>query len=434
MQDRRHVSLAIAAVALVSLTLGGRAVLAEEPAAKGFIVFPVTTDLQKALLNSHVQGFLELDVAEFVPKKKFEPERLDQSGVGDELTALAWKSKDRKPDLYVCYRYANIEVADGERQKLEAAVNKLCRECGFAKTPTSQTYTGETLAQSLAKFPDLPDDPDATEPASEDERVRVYPVRTRLSRLLLTGAETDCFVLLRQPIDGRFRQLSPATRDALRERVGQFELPQKRQVTFDCMTTTPGQRVAEKYFVQAGGGPDTVTPLVEELGFQKVGWRTTHMSVSPEDLLGKPAPDFTLPALAGGEIHLQEALRGRVGLIAFWGVACGSCCVEARYLTKLHDQYADQGLAVIGVNGYEESKEVVEKFVAEAVIKHPIAMMGGVVARVDYTVASYPITYFVNRSGTIVDYHLGFEAGDEKHLAETVTGLLGEAKDSAAAK
>ena len=68
----------------------------------------------------------------------------------------------------------------------------------------------------------------------------------------------------------------------------------------------------------------------------------TPMSVSPEDLLGKRAPDFTLDALAGGQLHLHEMIRGRVAVISFWGVACGSCCDEAPHLTALYNRYRDK--------------------------------------------------------------------------------------------
>jgi hypothetical protein len=50
--------------------------------------------------------------------------------------------------------------------------------------------------------------------------------------------------------------------------------------------------------------------------------------------------------------------------------------------------------------------------------------MGGKVAGEKYTVASYPVTYLVDHTGSIVDYHLGFEAGDEELLEAAVARLL----------
>jgi thiol-disulfide isomerase/thioredoxin len=82
-------------------------------------------------------------------------------------------------------------------------------------------------------------------------------------------------------------------------------------------------------------------------------------------------------------------------LITFWGVACGACRVEAPHLTRLHNQYADKGLAVVAVNGYNENRQIVENYVSANGLMHPIALMGQKVAQEQYTVASYPVTYLV---------------------------------------
>ena len=151
----------------------------------------------------------------------------------------------------------------------------------------------------------------------------------------------------------------------------------------------------------------------------------TPMGVAPENLLGKHAPDFTLESLSGGPIHLHELIRGRVAVIAFWGVGCGACRVEAPYLSALYDRYRDKGLVVLGVDGYDESKEVVERFVRAKRLTHHIALQGEKVAA-DYTVHSYPVTYLIDHTGVLVDYHLDFEPGDEKVLAKAIDRLLAE--------
>ena len=81
---------------------------------------------------------------------------------------------------------------------------------------------------------------------------------------------------------------------------------------------------------------------------------------------------------------------------------------------------------MVAVNGYDESKKDVERFVRSKGLTHPIALMGRKVAEEKYTVASYPVTYLVDRTGAIVDYHLGFEPGDEKVLATAIARLLAE--------
>jgi hypothetical protein len=81
---------------------------------------------------------------------------------------------------------------------------------------------------------------------------------------------------------------------------------------------------------------------------------------------------------------------------------------------------------VIAVNGYNEDKEVVAKYVHENALTHPIALMGKEVAEKKYTVASYPVTFLVDHNGVLKDYHLGFESGDEKYLFAEVARMLRE--------
>jgi hypothetical protein len=81
-------------------------------------------------------------------------------------------------------------------------------------------------------------------------------------------------------------------------------------------------------------------------------------------------------------------------------------------------------LAIVAVNGYDESKEEVERFARANGLTHPIALMGKKVGEEKYTLTSYPVTFLVDHRGAIVDYHLDFERGDEKVLAKAIARLL----------
>ena len=203
---------------------------------------------------------------------------------------------------------------------------------------------------------------------------------------------------------------------------------------FSCHATTAGQESLQRYFRRRDGNPPLVDAFVKELGFQSSNFSWTPASVSPEGLLGKRAPDFTLDGLAGGPIHLGDMIRGRVAVITFWGVACSPCRAEAPHLTALYNQYKDRGLAIVAVNGYDESKEEVERFARANGLTHPIALMGKKVGEEKYTVTSYPVTFLVDHRGAIVDYHLDFERGDEKVLAKAIARLLAEREKANAQK
>ncbi len=352
------------ALVVVFLLVTAPPASASERESKPWVAFPVTTRLQHRLIfASNSDAYVQIDVESCLHNGKFDVARLGSESFAKDLTELARQSRKTKPQLQLCFRYAGASLDRKETRSMEKSVSDICRKAGFPRVRTMMTGEGGMWTEKMAMLETLADDADTSESPLESDVARVYPVRTRLSRFLL-GNQTDCFIVLRQPIDGRFQDFSPEVRRELAESVAKLGVGHRRRVTFNCDATTAGEQVLRR-FTQNDGRSSPAAPFVKELGFQTSGWGWTPMGVKPEKLLGKPAPDFTLEALEGGPIHLREMMRGRVGIIAFWGVGCGACCEEARYLSELSSRHANQGLVVIGINGYNESRPVVEKFVRE---------------------------------------------------------------------
>jgi len=47
------------------------------------------------------------------------------------------------------------------------------------------------------------------------------------------------------------------------------------------------------------------------------------------------------------------------------------------------------------------------------------------VVRKVFGVTTFPTSFLIDRDGRVMYVHVGFEAGDEKHLEEQIRGLLG---------
>jgi outer membrane lipoprotein-sorting protein len=79
------------------------------------------------------------------------------------------------------------------------------------------------------------------------------------------------------------------------------------------------------------------------------------------DLIGREAFDFTLKDLDGREVNLRD-LRGKVVLLSFWASWCDPCRAEMPSIEKLHREFKDKGLVVLGINA--EPPEIARQFLS----------------------------------------------------------------------
>ena len=68
----------------------------------------------------------------------------------------------------------------------------------------------------------------------------------------------------------------------------------------------------------------------------------------PEALLGQPRPPFTLGASDGRRVSADD-FNGQVLVVNFWATWCAPCREEMPMLDAVHEQFAPDGLAVVGI-------------------------------------------------------------------------------------
>lgn len=153
-----------------------------------------------------------------------------------------------------------------------------------------------------------------------------------------------------------------------------------------------------------------------------------------ERYIGKPAPPFTLKDRGGRPVSLAD-FRGKVVLLNFWFSACLPCRAETPDLIKLHDQYKDRGLAVLGINTDRlvmgEGQEMfLERFLKTFPIPYPVLMADPTMYR-DYGNAPVqPISFLVDRAGRVAQIFWGaspgaaFERAVLPHLARGPAGPI----------
>lgn len=137
-----------------------------------------------------------------------------------------------------------------------------------------------------------------------------------------------------------------------------------------------------------------------------IGCASTPASTSPT--VGSPAPPLALPTLDGGQTVDLASLRDNVVLVNFWASWCEPCKREMPALQQWHEQHADQGLAVIGVDTlYQDDRAAAQLFVQTNNITYPIlADEAGDTSR-QWLIQGLPRTYVIDRDGVVRALKLG---------------------------
>lgn len=136
---------------------------------------------------------------------------------------------------------------------------------------------------------------------------------------------------------------------------------------------------------------------------------------------GEPAPDFDLPGLEGGRVRLAD-YRGRPVILTFFARWCHPCSQEIPHLNDALAEHADEELAVLGIS-YRDIERDSISFLDELGASWPAAKDPDGVAADAYGVRNIPVTFFIDRDGTVDD--LGFGLTSKDDVDEYVDRLLG---------
>src|SRR5262249_35791033 len=98
-------------------------------------------------------------------------------------------------------------------------------------------------------------------------------------------------------------------------------------------------------------------------------------SVFASPLVGRVAPNFTLPQLDGPPVTLAN-LRGQVVVINFWASWCTECQVEQAALDQAWQQFQDSGMVVIGVN-FQDTIDAARSYVRTDDVTYPVVEDAG---------------------------------------------------------
>ena len=134
------------------------------------------------------------------------------------------------------------------------------------------------------------------------------------------------------------------------------------------------------------------------------------------DAAPKQAPSWTLPGVDGKAVRSAE-FAGKVVLLDFWATWCPPCKMEIPGFIELQKQYADKGLVVVGVSIDQDGPSVVREFVKAQGINDPIVMGDAAVQSAFGGIEGVPTTFLIDRTGKIVQKHVGYTSKEEFEAA-----------------
>lgn len=122
--------------------------------------------------------------------------------------------------------------------------------------------------------------------------------------------------------------------------------------------------------------------------------------VEKSDLIGKPAPEFRLPLLRGGEASLAQLSFGRKTIVFFWATWCPHCRQEIKRLKEMLQDLEARNVKVILVNVGEDAAAV-QKYIDKNDIPLDIMLDAHDSLSASYQLVGIPTFIFIDIAGTV---------------------------------
>jgi peroxiredoxin len=147
-------------------------------------------------------------------------------------------------------------------------------------------------------------------------------------------------------------------------------------------------------------------------GVERARRSAGHLGAPRADVEDKVAPDFSLQSLDGKTVRLSD-FRGKAVLLNFWATYCVPCRTEMPWFVEMQNQYAAEGLQVLGVAMDDASPTDIGKFANDLGVNYPILVGEGSVGNAYGGLPFLPSTFYIGRDGKLVDKVFGLKTRNE---------------------
>ncbi len=137
------------------------------------------------------------------------------------------------------------------------------------------------------------------------------------------------------------------------------------------------------------------------------------------------APEFSLQDLSGKTVSLSSLRSKGAVVLDFWATWCGPCVRELPFVQKLHEEFADRGITIVGVS--EDTPKTISRvkpFVRARKLTFPILFDRNNKVMRMFKISSIPYVCIIDSTGSLFYSHLGYKPGDEKELRKKILEVL----------
>ncbi|MGY0391516.1 peroxiredoxin family protein [Bizionia sp. KMM 8389] len=131
-------------------------------------------------------------------------------------------------------------------------------------------------------------------------------------------------------------------------------------------------------------------------------------------VLSGKAPTLLGVNLKNSEDFNLNELTANYVLLDFWFMACHPCIKSIPHLNRIHDNFNNEDLQIIGVNlkDKESKRDLLEAFVSARNIDYPIVLSD----ENNFKIQSFPTVLLLNEKRKIIYSHIGYSEENERKL------------------
>jgi len=139
---------------------------------------------------------------------------------------------------------------------------------------------------------------------------------------------------------------------------------------------------------------------------------------------GEPAPPLALPSVGSETVEIADYRGKKAVLLSFWSTTCAPCLREMPMLCRLHDEFNDKGLAVVGVSLGDELSTL-KTFLENRPLPYTVVHDAALASKKNYYVGSIPHTLLIDKEGIVVRVWLNWEGEKEEKEIRAELAKLG---------